>query len=221
VRLGRYGRVKDMEHGPGGLEGLRSLLTGIDQQVLVKVVVDTDSGAASHLDAIVAPPSTPAGWQPMLWQYKPVTFIGGLATSRALASALDPCDAQALPLMGYALTLPVLAEQLRWERKPSRARWDSMVLTWPTLTFDLSRENASQPQNPSGYLIGDDCPSFFAYQEAFRAFFYGEFRRVAGQVPSDFAVIRVVDGSGWIERVLVTPTLLEGISAETACLVRV
>lgn len=132
------------------------------------------------------------------------------ATSRALAAALDPYDGQALPLGCYDLVLPVLDKQLTWQRKPSRARFDSMVLAWPAVIYELRGSSSRQWQQPHGYLIGDDCPSFPSYETAFRAFFYGEFARLpSGPVPSEFAIVRVVEGSAWLDRVVITPTALE------------
>ena len=92
--------------------------------------------AVWHIDAVVAPPAEPPGWQPQVWEYDEVTFIAAQASSRALAAALDPDDAQILSLGGYDLTFPVLHEQVPWQHKPSRARYDSVVLPWPTLIFE-------------------------------------------------------------------------------------
>lgn len=110
----------------------------------------------------------------------------------------------------YALTVPVLHEQLTWWRKPSRARYDSVALPWPTMIFELNQPNRPHQQRPSEYLIGDDCPSFFSYERAFRAFFYGDFSASPGQdVPSDTAVIRVVNSAAWLERVVIKPAHMD------------
>ncbi len=163
-----------------------------------------------HLDAIVGPPAEPGGWHAEVWEYDLVTFIAGWVPSRALASALDPVDAQVLQLGPHALTLPVLAGQLTWWRKPSRARYDSLALSWPAKIFDLNLPARPQQQTPPGYLIGDDCPSFFSYDQAFRAFFYGDFAGSPGHnVPFDAAVIRVVTAAAWLERVVITPTHMD------------
>jgi hypothetical protein len=120
-------------------------------------------------------------------------------------------DAQALPLGGYDLMFPVLHEQLPWEHKPSRARYDWVVLPWPTLIFEPWIQNRpGGEQLPQGYLIGDACPSFPSYQAAFRAFFYGDFAGTPGrQLPSGFGVVRVVDGHAWLDKVRITPAELE------------
>jgi len=65
------------------------------------------------------------------------------ASSRALAAALYPGDAQAVPVGGYDLTLPVLPGQRPWQHKPSRARYDSVLLPRPTLIFEPYRPAGS------------------------------------------------------------------------------
>jgi len=164
-----------------------------------------------YVDAIVAPPAEPPGWQPLVWEYDDVTFLAAQASSTALAAALDRDDAQVVTLSGYDLTLPVLSEQLSQQHKPSRARYDSVLLPWPTLISEpWIHERPGGEQRPQGYLIGDDCPSFPSYEAAFRAFFYGDFSRSpGGQVPSGFGTIRVVDGRAWLERVRITPAALD------------
>jgi Putative DNA-binding domain len=164
-----------------------------------------------YVDAIIAPPAEPVGWRPLVWEYEAATFIAAQASSRALAAALDSDDGQVLPLGRYALTLPVLSDQLSWQHKPSRARYDSVVLPWPTVIYEPWIPSRPQgQQTPQGYQIGDDCPSFPSYDAAFRAFFYGDFSRAPGaQVPSGFGTLRMVDGRAWFERVLITPASLE------------
>ncbi len=121
-----------MESGQGSMEMLRSTLGAVDAQAFVRVVFQAGSLAVWHMDAIVAPPSAPAGWQPLVWEYEPVTFAAAQVTSKALLAALDPDDTHVLPLGRYDLTLPSLSDQFMWQRRPSRARFDSVVLPWPT-----------------------------------------------------------------------------------------
>jgi hypothetical protein len=91
------------------------------------------------------------------------------------------------------------------------ARYDSVLLPWPTLIFKPWMQNRPEAeQRPQGYLIGDDCPSFPCYEAAFRAFFYGDFSRSpGGQVPSAFSTVRFVDSRAWLERVRISPTTLD------------
>jgi hypothetical protein len=129
------GKLVGVETGSGTLAGLLAMLSGTDGVVFVRAAVRTGSHAVWHVDAVVAPPADPPGWQPQVWKYDEVTFIAAQASSRALAAALDPGDAQVLPLGGYDLTFPVVQEQVPWEHKPIRARYDSIALPWPALIF--------------------------------------------------------------------------------------
>lgn len=154
-----------------------------------------------YIDAIVAPPSGPPGWQPLKWEYEAVTFIAAKTLSVALAAALDREDAQVLALGDYDLTLPVLSDQVPWQHKPSRARYNSVLLPWPTYIFSPWIHGRPEAERrPPGCLIGDDCPVFPSYEAAFCAFFYGDFSPApGGQVPSGFAAMRLVDRRAWLE----------------------
>lgn len=125
-----------VESGSGTLAGLLAHLPAIDGEVFIRAAIRTGSHAVRHVDAVVAPPAEPPGWQSQAWEYDEGTFIAARASSRALAAALDPDDAPVLALGGYDLTFPVLHEQVPWQRKPSRARYDSMLLPWPTRIFE-------------------------------------------------------------------------------------
>jgi Putative DNA-binding domain len=200
-----------VETGSGTLVGLLACLSAIDGEVFIRAAVRTGSHAVWHVDAVVAPPTEPPGWQPQVWVYDEVAFIAARASSRALAAALDPDDAQTLPLGDYDLTFPVLHEQLPWQHKPSRARYDWVVLPWPTWIFQpWIQDRPGWEQLPQGYVIGNDCPSFPSYQAAFRAFFYGDFAGTPGsQLPSSFGVVRVVDSRAWLDKVRVSPASLQ------------
>lgn len=110
-----------MESGQGTLDGLRDMLNSVGGQVFIRLAVDAGH-AVRYIDVIVAAPAEPPGWKPMAWEYESVAFIAGQSSSHALAAALDPGDAQVLPVEGFNLTLPVLPGQLSWQHKPSRAR---------------------------------------------------------------------------------------------------
>jgi len=197
--------------GQGTLSALQDVLSTSDQAVFVRVALHSGRRAVRCLDVTVGPPAEPPGWKPGIWEYEDVCFIAAPASSRALACALDPYDAQVLPLGGLPLTLPVLSGQVSWQHKPSRARYDSVLLPWPAFIFELHLPGGSGGQQiPRGFLIGDDCPSFPAYDAAFRAFFYGDFsHRAAGNIPHTFATVRVVDGRARLDRVRVTPASLD------------
>ncbi len=147
-----------MENGQGSLSGLQASLAAMKGQALIRAAVETARRAVWYIDAVVAPPAEPSGWRPLVWEYESVTFIAAQTPARALAAALNNDDAQILPLGRYDLTLPVLAEQLPWQHRPSRARYDSVLLPWPTLICEPWVPNRPQAQQrPPGYLIGDEC----------------------------------------------------------------
>jgi hypothetical protein len=202
--------VKVMESGQGSLDDLCSALGGCDARAFVRVAVQAGSHAVWYVDATVGPPSVPTGWQPMVWEYDSAIFIAAETSVKALTAALKRDDAQVLPLGCYNLTLPVLAGHLTWQRRPSRARYDSVRLPWPATIFTAHWPGNAERQTPGGYLIGDDCPSFPSYEAALRAFFYADYARSsASGLPSGFGDIRVVEAAAWFERVIVTPTSLE------------
>lgn len=207
-----------MEIGQGTLSALQDVLSASEQTVFVRAALHSGRRAVRYLDVTAGAPAEPPGWEPGVWEYDGVRFVAASASSRALAGALDPYDAQALPLGGHALTLPVLSGQLSWQHKPSRARFDSVLLPWPAFICELHLAGGSGgQQSPHGFLIGDDCPSFPSYDAAFRAFFYGDFsRRVASNIPGSFATVRVVDSRAWLDRVRVTPASLDAYLGGTA-----
>lgn len=199
-----------MENGQGKIDDLLTVLGQTNSPAFVRVACETGSRVAWHVDAVVGPPTAPPGWKPEIWEYEPVTFIAAQLSSMSLAAALNAADPQALQLDRYSLTLPALSEHITWWKKPSRARYDSVALPWPTMIYELNQPDRSQTQTASRYLIGDDCPSFFSYERAFRAFFYGDFAGSPGQnVPSDTAVIRLVNTAAWLERVVIKPTHMD------------
>jgi hypothetical protein len=212
-----------VENGQGSLSALLASLGRLNTSVFVRVACGSGRRPVWHVDATIGPPEMPAGWRSQIWDYEAATFVAARTTSAALAAALDPDDAQVLDLGPFAVTLPVLAEQLTLWHKPSRARYDSVALPWPTMIFEVNQQDRPYRQGPPGYLIGEDCPSFFSYDRAFRAFFYGDFAPTPGrQVPSDAAVIRLVDSRAWLDRVVITPTHLDVlVGGNGACGARV
>jgi hypothetical protein len=145
-----------MESGQGSLAELRSTTGTIDTQAFVRVAVETGSQAAWHVDVIVSPPSVPAGWQPLVWRYEHVTFIAAQVPVKSLVAALSAEASQVLSVAGHDVVFRSLSDQFTWQRKPSRARFDSVVLRWPTYICSLREPSRELRQTPQGYLIGDD-----------------------------------------------------------------
>ncbi len=199
-----------MENGQGKIDTLLAVLGKTDSRAFVRAVCQAGSQAVWHMDAVVGPPATPPGWKPEIWEYQAVTFIADQVSAGSLAAALSTTDPLVLQLGRCALSLPALSEHVAWSRKPSWSRYDSIALPWPTVIYELNQPDRPRQQIPPHYLIGDDCPSFFSYERAFRAFFYGDFAGSPGQnVPWDTAVIRVASTAAWLERVIIRPTHMD------------
>jgi hypothetical protein len=188
----------------------------------VRLVVDAGLRTVWYLDVIAGAPADPPGWQEQVWRYADALFIATSVPSATLAAALDSESGGILVLAGHEIPFPVLQEQTSWQRKPSRARHESVMIPWPASSYSLSSPGRSFTNQPvQGFLIGDDCPSFPSYEAAFHAFFYGDFSPAPGRgARSEFGTVRVVDNRGWLERVRVTPASLEielgGARAEDA-----
>jgi hypothetical protein len=125
-----------------------------------------------HTDAVAGAPTEWPRWQPQVWRYADATFLSAQVPAAALATALDPASAGPLVLGEYTVPLPALSEQVNWQRKPSRSRYESVLLPWPTRVCSLTATDRSYADRPArDFLIGEDCPSFPSYETAFRAFF--------------------------------------------------
>lgn len=205
-----------MESGHKSLGELRSHLRSTDGQALVRVAADAGLQTVWYVDVVAGPPAEPPGWQEQVWRYADALFIADSVPSATLAAALNSESGGIIALAGYEIPFPALQEQASWQRKPSRARYESVVMPWPISEYSLhaapSPDQAFANQPVQGFLIGDDpdCPSFPFYDRAFRAFFYGDFSPApthGGR--SELALVRVADDRGWIERVRVTPASLE------------
>ena len=203
-----------VESGQRSLSELRSRLLASGGQAFVRLAADAGLRTVWYLDAAAGAPAEPPGWQEQVWRYADAVFIAASVPSAALAAALVSESAGNLALAGHEIPFPALQEQTSWQRKPSRARYESVVMPWPTSAYSVhplpSPDRSSTSQPVHGFLIGDDCPSFPSYEAAFQAFFYGDFSPAPGRGGrSELALVRVVDGRGWIERVKVTPASLE------------
>jgi hypothetical protein len=122
-----------MDSGPGSLSELRDQLSASSQRAFVRAALERSDGTwtARHVDAIIGPPDTPAGWEERGWEYANIAFVAAEVSSTALAAALDGDGARTLRLGGYDLAFPVLQESLRWQRRPSRARFARVAKRFP------------------------------------------------------------------------------------------
>src|SRR5580693_8413305 len=156
--------------GQGTLSDLGAEPSASEALVFVRVVASARGHEAWYVDAIVSPPSEPPGWQAQTWLYAEAVFIAAQVPGPALAAALDPAGLRTLSLGDCSVTLPAVHDQVTWQHRPSRVRYDSMMFPWPVRSHSLSSLGASSQDRPRSYLIGDDCPSFPSFDAAFRAF---------------------------------------------------
>jgi hypothetical protein len=106
--------------------------------------------------------------------------------------------------------MPPTYDMAHWRHLPSRADYDPSPLPWPTVDYEVSGPGTHTSRPPSGFLIGEGCPSFTDADSALRAFFYGDYSTIGGgRTTSRIALIRRVDLEAWIERVAIRPTHLD------------
>lgn len=150
-----------MESGQRTLSDLRSGLASRGGMAFVRMAADARLRSVWYVDVVVGAPNDPPGWQPQVWRYSEAMFIASQVEIAALTAALDSAGGQTLALDDYVLPFSALSEQVSWQRKPSRARYESIVIPWPVSNYSLSSPDRSYTdRRPQGFLIGDDCPSF-------------------------------------------------------------
>jgi hypothetical protein len=123
----------------------------------------------------------------------------------------QPAPVPTLRLGGFDATAPWTSENVQWEHRPSRAQHDPTPMPWPTIDYELLERDRSPSGMPpeQGFLIGNGCPSFPTYANAYRAFFHGNFALTGGQNPIRYGLIRVAQMDAWIKRIRVGPTFME------------
>jgi hypothetical protein len=116
-----------------------------------------------------------------------------------------------LRLGRFEAAVPRVWDSVHWEHRPSRAQHDPTPMPWPTVDYQLSERDRSASVMPpeSGFLIGDGCPSFPTFANAYRAFFHGNFAGAGAQNPFQYGLIRVAQPYAWIKHVRVGPTFAE------------
>ncbi len=197
-----------MEQGAIPLEDLQDLLVGA--QAFARAALTTDGGrwVVRYIEAVVG--IRPSAWQRALWVYDGVVFVAEELIGDEVGLALRGEEDYPLSFSVYQAALGPVGDQVNWQRRPSHVHYDLSPLPWPTVDYQLYRQGAVDWQRPTGFLIGDDCPSFPTFETGFRAFFYGDFSTVgAQQPPSDLGRVRVVQLDAWLQRVRVTPTHLD------------
>jgi len=197
-----------MEQGAIPADGLQELL--VEKRAFVRAALTTEGGrwVVRYIEAVAG--ARPSTWQEALWVYDGIVFIAEELQGDEVASALPGGEDHPLTLTAYQAVLGPVGDHVNWQRRPSRVPHDPSSLPWPTVDYSLYRQGAVDWQRPTGFLIGDDCPSFPTFDTGFRAFFYGDFSTVGPQqAPSDLGRVRVVQLDAWLQRVRVSPTHLD------------
>ena len=97
----------------------------------------------------------------------------------------------------------------QWQRHPSRQKYASIELPWPSTSYTLYFVQRVQ-SGPNDYLSSMDAPSFPSFGPAYSAFFYDE--RVmtgAGQPPLGQLSFWIVEEDARIARLVVRPASVD------------
>lgn len=198
-----------MDYGQSDLAQLGQLIAG--QCAFARICVSRKEGdwALRHAEAVVG--MDLPRWAPAQWQYEDVAFIADSVSAQALTSWFQTNGPTSLTLGDWRATVPTVQTQTSFRREPSRARYQTPPLPWPSCNFDLHEAGGVQPQmGGQGFMVGDDCPSFPSFETAFRAFFTGTFSMAGtGNVPSELARIRVLQQAAWLHRIKVAATHID------------
>ena len=197
-----------MDRGNLALTDIRDLLGSESTYLRLALSRAGDRWVLRYMEAVIG--AKPPRWAEEHWEYKTVAFLACAIGSDDVLAALDSKSEGRLVVGSYSIAVPQIGDQLNWERRPSLASYDIAPLPWPVVDYSLYPGDSDRFPRSSGFLIGDDCPSFPGFEIAFRAFFYGDYSTIgAGQIPSDLGRLRYVQPEAWLRRVRVLPTHLE------------
>ncbi len=227
------------ETGSTTLRDLRNQVGAASGDAWVRAVLRAGgdgSWSIEYVEATVG--AKPECWNPSVWEYGRLVFVAARCQAGELAAlgagddsvtgnsghdtgadnagnapkaSEDSNAAPTLRLGRFEAAIPRASDRVRWEHRPSRVQHDPVPMPWPTMDYELSQRDRSESgMTPeSGFLIGNGCPSFPTFANAYRAFFYGNFARAGAENPSRYGLIRVAQTEAWIRRVRVGPTFVE------------
>jgi hypothetical protein len=191
----------EVERSSVDFEELRARLVVDQRRAWVRAVLRTVRGEPVQLLyalAIVGP--RPANWAEQSWTYEECAFVSASMSVRKLACILKS-GPQLWTIAAFEVFFEFLSESFMSERRPSFARYDELVLRWPSLNYSSNLVNVANVGQPPGYLVGDDAPTFPMFASAFQAFMYHNFAVTGVSTPRLGEVsIRVVDQRGCIRR---------------------
>lgn len=197
-----------MEQGNLSLDSLGHSLEEPSAYLRVALLRDSDRWILRYIEAVLG--SQPPGWRQDKWVYEKVAFVSSLVGVKQIIRALKESAEGKLDVDQFSITVPQAGEQVHWQRRPSWASYDIAPLPWPVVDYSIYSRDSDRLPRSSGFLIGDDCPSFPGVETAFRAFFYGDFSTIgAAQIPSELGRLRHAQLDAWLRRVRVSPTHLD------------
>lgn len=208
VALAGGGGSGRMDHGSTTLAEVHDLIRDAYPAAHMRVAAcaDADRWMLRHLTAVVGP--EPPQWEERWWRYESSLFVAATISATELVAALYDPGEHDLPLGDSRIGMPAFSDHVNWRREPSLGAYDAPHLPWPSSSYEFVPRDQAQPRTQAGLLIGDDCPSFPTFEEAFATFFYGESSPLRG-APSNFAVVRIAQTGAWLRRVRITPTRME------------
>jgi Putative DNA-binding domain len=204
------------------MQPVRMQLTDLSAQlagaaVFVRAVVER-MAEPKVLQFEVLAGEQPLDWTEAVWKYQNMIFVAQEMPGTALAAALSADGAGAVVLADMHASVVAVHRDVNGERQPSRARrFQTPRLPWPVTEFQLTPNDAAAAwmQKPSGFLVGEDCPSFPDYQTAWRAFTTNNYSMVGAQDNGRFGLIRVVDQTAWLSEISITATHLHVVVSGT------
>ncbi len=181
-----------------------------DQSAFVRAALIRagDGWALRTCEAIVG--AEPPGWQLACWEYPSHAFIADVVPASSLLGAFRTDQSGEFAIGPFRASVAPTYDTVHWRHLPSRAVYDPVPLPWPTVDYEFSGLQTQAAGSPSGFLIGEGCPSFTDADTALRAFFHGDYSTIgAGRTTSRMALVRHVDQEAWIERVAIGVTHLD------------
>jgi hypothetical protein len=146
--------------------------------------------------------SEPPGWEHRTWTYSGWTFMTREMTARQLASLLESEGAGGLVelSLGELSTGFSLTGSPQWFRLASWQEYDRVELEWPSRLVNLPIDGGLTNQ-PPGYMVGMDGPSFPTFAGAFGAFFYDQWGQSGANQPTLGQIkVRILDRRARIRR---------------------
>ncbi len=197
-----------MEFGTTSLADLSESVEGA--HAYVRAACDLKEQRWTLRTAWVVVGAQPPNWRAERWSYEHLVLTGAEMPARSLMTAFATEREGVLAIGDLHVRVPRAADP-RWQHKPSRAQPDVSRLPWPTVDYEIGRQDVNAPASASEFQIGQDCPSFPDDAGAIRAFFHREFSSIGAPAVSTYplAMMRVVQAEAWIHRVRVTPTRID------------